>query len=61
VRQAVADAFGFLGVALDRVRNEGPAAEDCEISTPDSLVRVLVVHTREEWEIAKECLRACRP
>jgi acetate kinase len=28
---------------------------DVDISTADSLVRVLVIHTQEDWEIAREC------
>ncbi len=58
VRAAVAERFGFLGLKLDRTRNAAsPQNED--VATPDSAVRVLVVHTDEDWEIARECSRLC--
>jgi acetate kinase len=56
LRQGTADAFAFLGVKLDAARNESGNG-DREISAGDSTVRVLVVHTEEEWEIARECRR----
>jgi len=28
---------------------------DWDIAAPDSTVRVLVIHTEEDWEIAREC------
>jgi len=54
LRQSVAEAFAFLGVQLDANWNEAAPAEDREISTPASSVRLLVVRTEEEWEIARE-------
>ena len=56
LRQRVADALAFLGMQIDPARNQSPDG-DREISTPGSSVRVLVVHTQEEWEIARECRR----
>ena len=56
VRAAVAERFAFLGVKLDAAKNAEPAA-GADIAAADSLVRVLVVHTREEWEIARESHR----
>jgi len=56
VRAATCQALGFIGVRLDAAKNAKPGG-DCEISTPDSCVKVLVVHTREEWEIAQQCAR----
>jgi acetate kinase len=54
VRQAVCEGLGFLGVKLDGERNlRSPRDED--IATRDSPARVLVVHTQEEWAIAREC------
>jgi acetate kinase len=41
---------------LDESTNAKSPA-DAEISTPASAVRVLVVHTEEDWEIARECHR----
>ncbi|MEG4329409.1 acetate kinase, partial [Microcoleus sp. herbarium5] len=28
---------------------------DQDIATVDSAVRILVIHTQEDWEIAREC------
>ncbi|MGD1902761.1 MAG: acetate/propionate family kinase [Geitlerinemataceae cyanobacterium] len=59
IRAAACDALGFLGVEVDTVRNEGTAG-DRDITTADSTVRVLVVRTQEELEIARECVRQLR-
>ena len=59
VRARVAAAFAFIGVKLDAARN-AQASMDTDIAAPDSAVRVLVVHTQEEWEIARESFRVAR-
>ena len=52
VREKTCEKFAFLGLQLDRDKNNArPTNED--IATPDSQVRVLVVHTEEDWAIAK--------
>jgi acetate kinase len=53
--QAVA-GFAFLGAKLDEAKN-AQSPPDADIAAPDSAVRVLVVHTQEEWEIARESFR----
>ena len=54
VRAAACEAFGFLGLKLDGEKNQhSPVDED--IATVDSAARVLVIHTQEDWEIAREC------
>jgi acetate kinase len=54
IRAAACEAFAFLGLKLDRQKNaRSPVDED--IATPDSAVRVLIIHTQEDWEIAREC------
>lgn len=58
VRKAVCEALGFLGLSLDASRNDAPEG-DSEISAPASAIRVLVVRTNEEGEIARECLHVC--
>lgn len=49
-------AFGFLGLQLDSTRLQR-SSHDQDIATADSAVRVLVIHTQEEWAIAQDCLR----
>ena len=57
VRAAACQAFGFLGLKLDEQQNPQKSDDDRDIATPDSSVRVLVIHTQEDWEIARECWR----
>ena len=57
VRRRAAEAFGFLGARIDAGRNESPEG-DCDLAAEDSKVRLLLVHTREEEEIAREVGKA---
>ncbi len=59
VRAAACSGFEFLGLKLDRRKN-GESPVDCDIASPDSAVRVVVVAAREEWAIAQECWRLAR-
>lgn len=54
VRARVCERLGFLGLVLDRDKNAA-ASGDREIAAAHSSVRVLVVHTEEDWEIARSC------
>jgi acetate kinase len=54
VRGAACEAFAFLGLKLDQKKN-AQSRLDWDIAAPDSTVRVLVIHTEEDWEIAREC------
>jgi acetate kinase len=56
VRAQVVEGFAFLGAKLDATKN-AQSPRDADIAAPDSAVRVLVVHTQEEWEIARESFR----
>jgi acetate kinase len=53
VRRAAAGRLGFLDVALG-VTNETVTDFDRDVSTPDARVRTLVVHSREDLELASE-------
>lgn len=54
IRAATCEGFSFLGLKLDLTKNlHSPIDED--IATSDSKVRVLVIHTQEDWAIAREC------
>ncbi|MEO1433102.1 MAG: acetate kinase, partial [Cyanobacteria bacterium J06633_8] len=56
IRQATCEAFEFLGIQIDTNKNiNKPLDED--ISTSDSAVKVLVIHTQEDWQIARECYK----
>jgi acetate kinase len=54
LRGAACEAFAFLGLKLDQEKNS-QSRLDWDIAAPDSTVRVLVIHTEEDWEIAREC------
>ncbi len=60
VRQAACEAFEFLGLKLDLEKNVQKPV-DRDIATDDSTVRVLVIHTQEDWAIAQECWRLLAP
>ncbi|MBD0337055.1 MAG: acetate kinase [Cyanobacteria bacterium Co-bin13] len=52
-------AFQFLGLRLDPAKLER-SPEDRDIAAADSAVRVLVIHTQEEWAIAQDCVALCQ-
>ncbi|MBE9123897.1 acetate kinase [Tychonema sp. LEGE 07199] len=54
VRAAACEVFGFIGLKLDGEKNLNSPVDD-DIAAVDSAVRVLVIHTQEDWEIAREC------
>lgn len=56
VREKACEGWDFLGLKLDLDKNN-QRPEDVDISTPDSKVRILVIHTEEDWAIAQECWR----
>jgi acetate kinase len=59
LREAACRQFGFLGLKLDTGRNADCAVDE-DIAAADSAVRVLVIHTDEDWEIVRECHRLLR-
>ncbi len=54
VRAAACEVFGFIGLRLDGEKNLNSRVDD-DVAAVDSAVRVLVIHTQEDWEIAREC------
>jgi acetate kinase len=59
VRAATCTGLEFLGIGLDPEKNNASPKDaddmDADISREDSRVRVMVVHTQEDWAIALEC------
>lgn len=53
LRRSVCTGLEFMGIEIDPQRNSGARA-DCDIAAAASPVRVLVLHTREEYSIAVE-------
>jgi len=56
VRSAACQSFAFAGIELDEAKNNS-CIDDANISTAKSKISVLVIHTRENWAIAKEAQR----
>lgn len=59
VRAAACSAFEFLGLKVDRQKNDDSPV-DCDIASPDSAIRAVVVAARENWAIAQECWKLAR-
>ncbi len=57
MRRLCAANLEFLGIYLDDEKNEQPSKEIREINTSDSKVKILVVPTNEELEIATQCFQ----
>ena len=55
IREAVCRGLSFLGLAIDSDKNVN-CTPDAEISSAASSIKVLVIHTREDWMIARACL-----
>jgi acetate kinase len=53
IRAGACEAFGYMGLKLDLEKNNS-RSRDQFISTEDSSVKVVVIHTQEDWAIAKE-------
>ena len=54
-RQRVCNELQFLGIHLDEENNKRPSQVSREINIETSPVKILVVPTNEELEIAKQC------
>jgi acetate kinase len=54
VRSAVCQGLGFLGIGIDETLNRRGKG-DRDMATHGSPVRILVIQTQEDWQIAKNC------
>jgi len=54
IRKLACEGMEYLGLELDPERNTAPAKGICEIHAVSSRVRILIVPTNEELEIARE-------
>jgi acetate kinase len=59
VRERVCEAFPFLNLRLDPKLNSA-SPPDTDISSRDSSVRVLIIRSQENWQIAAESIEAWR-
>ncbi|HSC54996.1 MAG TPA: acetate kinase [Phnomibacter sp.] len=54
-RRRVCDQLQFLGIHFSEEANQASGSGIREINTPDSPVKILIVPTNEELEIAQQC------
>lgn len=54
LRTDVCKGFSFLGMKLNEAKNQQNDL-DCDISDQASTIRILAIHTREEYAIANAC------
>lgn len=54
IRSGLCESLAFLGLAIDVQQNQSSPV-DQDIATAQSGVRVLVIHTQEDWAIAQDC------
>lgn len=58
VREAVCEDMEFLGIVLDKKKNENPPRDtEVEIGAKKSKVRIFIIPTNEELYIARETLK----
>lgn len=55
IRKLVCTELDYLGIQLDDAKNQNRSKEIREINQPDSRVKILVIPTNEELEIANQC------
>lgn len=51
LREKTCESLAYLGLELDLAKNDAVPV-DIDIATKDSTVRILVIHTQEDWAIA---------
>jgi len=56
-RERICDNMSFFGIELDQTKNTGKERGIREINSTESKVKVLVVPTNEEKEIAEQCFQ----
>jgi acetate kinase len=57
IRAAACAPFAFLGLDLD-LQKKDASSLDTDLATENSVIRVLLIKSREAWQIAREC-HAC--
>ncbi len=55
MREAICTELDYLGIELDKIQNTAYKSELKEINTASSKVKILVIPTNEEYEIAHQC------
>src|SRR5690606_15957770 len=61
LRARVLAGLDYLGITVDPARNESPARDALVCTAKEAAVAVLVIHTDEELEIARQALAVASP
>jgi acetate kinase len=59
IRAAACEPFAFLELQVDSQANAASLV-DSDIATANSAIRVLIIKTQENWQIARECAELLR-
>jgi acetate kinase len=59
VRSGACEPFKFIGVEVDLEKN-ATSPLDSDIALENAPVRVLIIKSREDWQIARECQNLCQ-
>lgn len=54
IRRRATEPLCFIGIGLERARNDSVGEEDQEVGDPGFPVRAFVVHAREDLQVARE-------
>ena len=57
VRELSCQKLGWMGINIDKEKNEAAAGQEGEITTEDSKVKVFAIPTNEELVIARDTER----
>lgn len=57
MRESICSGLEYLGMEIDKEKNNGLKSKEAIISTPSSKVKILVVPTNEELVIAEDTMR----
>lgn len=60
-RAAVCKDMDYLNIIMDEKKNAQYSGKAMDISTPESKVKILVIPTNEEFEIANQCYHMVEP
>jgi len=56
VREKVTDGLEFLGIKIDKEKNQTANGQDVDISAPDAKIKTIILATNEELMIARETM-----
>ena len=57
VRQGICDQLEFMGIKIDREKNDGLRGKETQLNTPDSKADIWLIPTNEELMIARDTKR----